>query len=141
MHELLDKSEVGEPLDPLTTWLLEEAGLPVKEHTTLELYALTGARDSFRRRFRAHWRSQDVDVVLMPNAPYPAPPHGRARWWNYTSFWNLVDAPAVTFPFGGRVDEKLDDVSYDGYESLSEDDKFAHDGCESSLADENTSHD
>lgn len=40
------------------------------------------ARDDFRRKLAAHWASQNVDVVLSPVGPTPAPKHGTAKYWN-----------------------------------------------------------
>lgn len=43
---------------------------------------LVSARDDFRRKLAAHWASQNVDVVLSPVGPTPAPKHGTAKYWN-----------------------------------------------------------
>lgn len=48
-----------------------------------------------------------VDVILCPVGPGVAPKHNTSRYWGYTSQWNLLDYPAVTFPVS-RVDGKTD---------------------------------
>ncbi|KAL8279925.1 hypothetical protein RQP46_007775 [Phenoliferia psychrophenolica] len=83
-------------------------------------------RDAFRSAFATHWNSQNVDVVLCPLAPYPAPPHDTAKWWSYTSLWNLVDYPCIAFPSGATVDQKLD-REVEEYTPLNADDKLVHD--------------
>lgn len=55
-----------------------------------------------------HWNAtadrtstgRQVDAILSAVAPTLAPPHDTTRWWGYTSYWNLVDYPAVVFPVG-----------------------------------------
>lgn len=42
IHQLTDESEVQEPLDPLTQWLLAEAGPPVRELSIHELWEVSG---------------------------------------------------------------------------------------------------
>lgn len=39
-----------------------------------------------------------MDVILGPSYAGAAPPHECARYWSYTSTWNLLDYPAVVFP-------------------------------------------
>lgn len=115
-------------------------------------------REAYRKGYQAHWFSQGIDVLLCPVAPYPAPPHGEAKWWaqvdffiscpllhqprphpglllSYTSHFNLVDYPAIAFPSGSTVDQDLDAISPDdaaSYIPLSEDDRLVHEGCECS---------
>jgi len=38
--------------------------------------------------------------------PTPAPKLGTAKYWNYTSFWNLVNYPAAVFPTGLFVESE-----------------------------------
>ncbi|KAM0791673.1 hypothetical protein ACM66B_006265 [Microbotryomycetes sp. NB124-2] len=122
-------SNVQEPLHPLTTWLLEESGPELKRKTPEEIWEVTARRDAFRKRYRQHWLEQDVDVILCPNAPYPAPQPGTAKWWAYTSHFNVVDHPAVTFPTGLQVDLKLDELSEEesaSFEARNPDEALAH---------------
>jgi hypothetical protein len=64
----------------------------------------TARRDAFRLAYAAHFRSHNIDVVLSPYGPCPAPPLGTARYWSYTSIFNLVDYPAAVFPTGVKVE-------------------------------------
>lgn len=53
----------------------------------------------------------------------------------YTSHYNVVDYPAIAFPTGLKVDPELDVITPEeasSYVPLSEDDRVAHEGCESS---------
>ncbi|KAM0791969.1 hypothetical protein ACM66B_000472 [Microbotryomycetes sp. NB124-2] len=129
IRDLTVNSNVQEPLHPLTTWLLEESGPELKEKTPEEIWEVTARRDAFRKRYRQHWLEQDVDVILCPNAPYPAPQPGTAKWWAYTSHFNVVDHPAVTFPTGLQVDLKLDELSEEesaSFEARNPDEALAH---------------
>jgi amidase len=39
-----------------------------------------------------------IDVILCPAGPGVAPPLDCAKYWGYTSLWNLLDFPALVFP-------------------------------------------
>jgi amidase len=39
-----------------------------------------------------------VDVILSPCGPTVAPKLNTAKWWGYTSLWNLLNYPAMVFP-------------------------------------------
>ncbi|KAK4052154.1 hypothetical protein OIV83_002449 [Microbotryomycetes sp. JL201] len=129
IRDLTINSDTQEPLHPLTLWLLDESGPVLKEKTPAEIWEArtTGRRDVFRKRYRQHWLDQEIDVLLCPNAPYPAPPHGTAKWWAYTSHFNVVDYPAVTFPLDLQVDPALDAVnSRDYFDPRNDDEAVAH---------------
>ncbi|PWN99241.1 amidase signature enzyme [Tilletiopsis washingtonensis] len=85
----------GEPLLPLTQAIL---GAPVRDHTAGEVWRLASRREAHRRAFMALWQSAELDVLLCPAAPLPAPRPGRVRYWGYTSHFNLWDMPGVVFP-------------------------------------------
>ncbi|WWD07194.1 hypothetical protein V865_005291 [Kwoniella europaea PYCC6329] len=108
VREHLDK--VGEPMLPLSQWIIDWS----KELTLEEYLALAARRDEFRRAQAEHWQASGVDVVLSPPSPTPAPALGTAKYWNYTSFWNLTNYPSAIFPTGQFVDATKDakDTSY-----------------------------
>jgi Asp-tRNA(Asn)/Glu-tRNA(Gln) amidotransferase A subunit family amidase len=64
----------GEPLLPLTQAIL---GAPVRDHTAGEVWRLASRREAHRRAFMALWQSAELDVLLCPAAPLPAPRPGR----------------------------------------------------------------
>ncbi|KDN37510.1 hypothetical protein RSAG8_10109, partial [Rhizoctonia solani AG-8 WAC10335] len=80
--------------------------------TLAQSWAMNVRRDQFRAKALKHWNEtalrsksgRPVDVVLCPVAPTLAPPHGTTRWIGYTAYWNLLDLPAVVFPFGEPFD-------------------------------------
>lgn len=39
-----------------------------------------------------------MDVILCPAGLGVAPSHNTTKYWGYTSYWNLLDYPAVVFP-------------------------------------------
>ncbi|CZT16608.1 related to vitamin D3 hydroxylase-associated protein [Ramularia collo-cygni] len=118
--EAIDAS--GEPWMPLSDFIIKE-NPHVKALTIPETWKLTCERDAYKAAYARHWNSvgtglpgpesgskitvdadalQDriVDVVLCPVGPGVAPLLNTARYWNYTSQWNLLDYPALVFPTG-----------------------------------------
>lgn len=114
----------GEPIVPLTDWIIQQAG--GVERTKDEAYAIVAKRDAFRSELAKYWHEQNVDVVLTPVGPSPAPQHGTAKYWGYTSYWNLANYPAAVFPTGMFVDPALDKED-PGYTSRNEKEKYVRD--------------
>ncbi|KAJ7123877.1 amidase signature domain-containing protein [Mycena crocata] len=96
----------GEPILPLTEWVITRP--TVKDHTIYELWELNLRRETLRAQSLEHYNSQNVDVVLCPVGPGPAPVLGTSKYWGYTSVWNFVDYPAAVFPTGLYCDPALD---------------------------------
>ena len=69
-----------------------------------------------------------VDVILCPVGPGPAPPLDCARYWGYTSQWNLLDYPALVFPVT-KIDPEVD--VKEEYSPKNEKDKYNYELCES----------
>jgi len=63
-----------------------------------------------------------VDVILSPVGPGAAPKLETAKWWGYTSQWNLLDYPAIVFPVD-KVNVEKDSEEID-YIPRNEKDKF-----------------
>jgi len=80
---------------------------------------LKGRRNTYRLKYNKLWLStgekdnHPVDAILCPSGPGAAPPHGNAKYWNYTSQWNLLEYPGVVLPVT-FADQELDlnDKSY-----------------------------
>lgn len=120
-------SQGGEALLPLTEWLIRDND-NVKRRTAEEVCALKVKRNAYRQRYSKLWRStasgdsRMVDAILSPTGPGAAPPHGNAKYWSYTSQWNLLEYPGAVFPVTS-VDQKLD-VKDTSYVPKNEQDKF-----------------
>ncbi|GMK54901.1 hypothetical protein CspeluHIS016_0114870 [Cutaneotrichosporon spelunceum] len=115
-----EAARTGEPLLPLTEWILEGA----REKTTTELMALIGRREAFRKDYAKYWQSLEIDVMLLPPMPGPANVLGTSKYWLYTALYNLLDYPGAVFPTGVQVDPKNPEHARDEpREYLSEDDK------------------
>lgn len=69
-----------------------------------------------------------VDVVLCPVGPGTAPPHDMARYWGYTSQWNLLDYPCLVFPTGLACGDE--DVREEGYRPPNVRDASNYELCE-----------
>ncbi|CAG9975284.1 unnamed protein product [Clonostachys byssicola] len=114
-----------EPLE-LTKWLLEQPTM--KRRTLEEVWALKAARNSYRAMYNQHWLNtgkednHPVDAILSPIGPGCAPPHDQSKYWNYTSQWNLLEYPSISFPVT-KVDPSLD-VRDDSYRPISKADEF-----------------
>jgi len=116
--------ESGEPWRPLTTWMLKENPC-VKKLTPQKLYYWQEEREAYRKEYAKVWndiasgRNENeelegcVDVILCPVGPGVAPKHDTAKYWGYTSQWNLLDYPAVVFPVS-KVDA-VKDVWQEGF--------------------------
>ena len=110
-------AESGEPWRPLTTWMLKENPC-VKKLTPQKLYYWQEEREAYRKEYANIWNETAtrrvergelegmVDVILCPVGPGVAPKHNTAKYWGYTSQWNLLDYPAVVFPVGWVEKEK-----------------------------------
>jgi amidase len=68
-----------------------------------------------------------VDVVLCPVGPGCAPPLDCARYWGYTSQWNLLDYPAAVFPTGLKCGPE--DLADREYVPRNEQDRYNHELC------------
>lgn len=99
----------GEPLRPLSRFILEDQP-GIKELNGREIWAVTNERNQYRAEYNDKWNATAtgldslgnptgaVDVILCPAGPGAAPPLDCARYWGYTSQWNLLDYSALTFP-------------------------------------------
>jgi hypothetical protein len=70
--------------------------------------------------------SNTVDAILCPVGPGAAPPLDCARYWGYTSQWNLLDYPALVFPLT-QVDQQKD--VKDTYQPRNDKDTYNHNLC------------
>lgn len=125
----------GEPLRPLTNFILKE-NPSVKKLTVEEIWRGTTKREAYRTQYAKIWNETAtrtsvtgelegmVDVILCPVGPGAAPPLDCARYWGYTTQWNLLDYPALIFPVT-RVDPKIDVIDED-YVPMNEKDKYNH---------------
>ena len=90
-----------------------------------------GYRDDYAKIWSAtstDWTEETmVDAILCPVGPGAAPPLNHAKYWNYTSQWNLLDYPAAVFPVT-KVDQEKDKVEKD-YKPMNDQDQWNHDLC------------
>lgn len=96
-------AKAGEPVLPLTKWIIQENPC-VKKLTMGELQYWKEEREAYRKEYANVWNNtatennQPVDAILCPVGPGLAPKHQTAKYWGYTSQWNLLDYPAMVFP-------------------------------------------
>lgn len=114
----------SEPWLPLSTHIIKD-NEHVKRHTIEELWFWQAKREAYRTEYARRWNETGskntltaelegmVDVILCPAGPSAAPLLNTAKWWGYTSQWNLLDYPALVFPVT-KVDSSKDlaDLSY-----------------------------
>ena len=106
--------ESGEPWRPLSTFIIKE-NPNVKELSVAEIWRRTSEREAYRSEYANKWNEtaidgdRMVDVILCPVGPGTAPMLDHARYWGYTSQWNLLDYPALVFPVT-KADPKIDVV-------------------------------
>jgi amidase len=111
-------AESGEPLLPLTEWMIKE-NPAVKCLDRGELEYWLEEREEYRLEHAQHWNKTGVwddgtaswkgtvDALVCPVGPGVATRHGTAKYWTYTAIWNLLDYPALAFP-AGTVDKAKD---------------------------------
>jgi hypothetical protein len=125
--------------------------------TAYQLWQVQKLRKDTRKEYLDHWEAtvsetgtgRPVDAIICPASSYAATPHGKNRsrsmlfgvdlslrrmyrYTNYTTVWNALDYPAMTFPVT-TVDPTLDakkppHVFYDDF------DKGIYNMCEYSSA-------
>lgn len=97
-------------------------------------------RSELRNRVAAQWAAAGIDVLLCPAGPSVAPKLNTARYWNvspyisisdrvlltpsrqYTSYWNVVNYPAMVMPTCLYVDGEKDAVIFEDYRNGQEKD-------------------
>ncbi|KAF2089205.1 putative glutamyl-tRNA amidotransferase subunit A [Saccharata proteae CBS 121410] len=123
----------GEPFRPLTDFILtNNPHVPKKPYSVEDIWRLTVARETYKAEYAKLWKDTAtgpdgegmVDVILCPVGPGAAPPIDQARWWGYTSQWNLLDYPGLVFPVT-QVDPAVDKKN-ETYEPRNADDEFNH---------------
>ena len=129
----------GEPWRPLSDFIIKENPY-VKHRSIEEVWYWTGRREAYRREYAKIWNDTAtdksphtkskglVDVILCPVGPGVAPLLNTAKYWGYTSQWNLLDYPALVFPVS-KVDPKVD-VADEEYKPMNPKDAFNHQLCE-----------
>jgi amidase len=130
----------GEPWRPLTKWIIKENPC-VKKLSMQELWYWQEEREAYRAEYAKLWNDTAtgqnsetgelegvVDVILCPVGPGVAPLHNTARYWGYTSQWNLLDYPALVFPVS-KVDAGIDAVEK-GYKPMNDVDRDNWTLCE-----------
>ncbi|PWY94257.1 glutamyl-tRNA amidotransferase subunit A [Aspergillus sclerotioniger CBS 115572] len=82
----------GEPYTPLTAWAVRDA--PGIEKLSLEgVWDWTSRCEAFRYTYFQEWNSvaPDMDVILCPAYPTPAPLHDTSRYWGVVFSVTKVD--------------------------------------------------
>ena len=125
--EIEAMEESGEPLLPLSRFILKEVP-QVKVFSVQDVWHWTARREQYRSEYAKHWNNTSspddghmVDVILCPVGPGAAPMLNHAKYWHYTSQWNLLDYPALNFPVT-IVDPKKD-VPEQDFQPMSEADE------------------
>lgn len=125
----------GEPWRPLSNFIIKE-NPSVKKLTVAELWHWTARREAYRSEYAKKWNATAtgtsttgvpegmVDVILCPVGPGAAPPLDCARYWGYTSQWNILDYPALVFPVT-KVDPAVDRID-ERYKPRNERDEYNH---------------
>lgn len=141
--------ESGEPFRPLTVHILKHTP-SVKRLSIEELWYWTLRREAYRTEYAQAWNEtantkptaddfsggggsgRPVDVILCPATPGASSPLDTAKYWCYTSQWNLLDYPALVFPVS-KVDPQID-LADQEFESMNEQDAYNHKLCMSFLS-------
>ncbi|KAK2596552.1 hypothetical protein N8I77_013437 [Diaporthe amygdali] len=99
----------GEPALPLTLHAFDFARnsgkVPLSVHDN---WALNREREDYRREHHALMKERGVDFILGPAYVGAGVLQGGAKYWHYTSVWNILDLPSVVLPSGLRCDKNVD---------------------------------
>jgi hypothetical protein len=89
-------AESGEPILPLTEWILTRPS--VKKFTINELWAQTIYRETFRMAAMQNWAKSNIDVLLCPPTPGPAALLGTTKVRHQLVFYHsdLTGSTGVT---------------------------------------------
>ncbi|KAF9871119.1 fatty-acid amide hydrolase [Colletotrichum karsti] len=118
-REILAKG--GEPVAALTEWAFNNSKpdpLSIRENWELNV-----RRDAFRDAYHKVMKERGVDFILCPAYVGAAAKLGDAQYWHYTTIWNILDQPSVTFPTGLKVDPVIDIVEKDYKPRSAEDER------------------
>lgn len=107
-----DIAKSGEPWLPLSEFIIKDNPC-VKKLSVGELAYWYEEREAYRKEYALHWNKHGIDALLCPVGPGVAPKHNTAKYWSYTSQWNLLDYPAVVFPVC-KVDKEVDQLDDKG---------------------------
>ena len=130
----------GEPWRPMSNFIIKE-NPHVKHHSIKDAWYWQGRREQYRRAYAKVWNDTAtgksgtgelegaVDAILCPVGPGAAPLLDTAKYWGYTSQWNLLDYPALVFPVS-KVDSMVD-LADKNYKPMNAKDEFNHQLCES----------
>ena len=134
--EAIDGS--GEPWRPLTNFIIKE-NPHVKHRTIGDVWDWTCRREEYKTQYAKVWNDTAtdtndngklesmVDAILCPVGPGVAPLLDTAKYWCYTSQWNLLDYPALVFPVS-KVDPEIDGVE-ENYKPMNEQDEYNYKLC------------
>lgn len=111
-----------EPVMELSKWIMTE-NPNVRSLDLKTLWELNAEKHAYRDAYNKHWTDSGIDFLITPAGPGAAQPHGTTKYWGYTSQWNLLDYPGITFPVT-FVDADKDKGYAEGYEPISETDKL-----------------
>ncbi|THV64885.1 fatty-acid amide hydrolase [Aureobasidium pullulans] len=121
-------ADSGEPMLPLTQHALNYS----KAISISENWDLNVMRETYRREYHALMKERGVDVILCPAYVGAGVKQHGAKYWGYTSLWNILDQPAVVFPTGMDVDKSVDVVE-EGYSPLNTKDKEEYEAYDPEL--------
>lgn len=76
-------------------------------------------------------KERGVDFILCPAYIGAGAELASCEYFHYTSVWNILDQPCVTFPTGLKVDPEIDVVDRD-YLPRSAKDRREYEACKSS---------
>ncbi|KAI9646465.1 hypothetical protein NHQ30_004458 [Ciborinia camelliae] len=96
-------AQADEPPTALLSWLLDK---PTSQTRSIpEQWTLHQQRNKLQNSYAKLMRDLKVDCIMGPPGVSVAAAHGEARYWGYTSVFNLLDLPVVCVPVGAVRDD------------------------------------
>jgi amidase len=132
--------ESGEPWMPLSKHIIKDNEF-VKRHSIEDLWYWQNKRETYRSEYSKIWnetgfdeagnQTNCVDAILCPVGPGAAPLLNTAKWWGYTSQWNLLDYPGLVFPVT-KADPQVDVIDQE-YKPRNSKDEYNWNNCKFSI--------
>lgn len=112
-------SDSGEPLTKLTKWCLNY-GEGANALSVAENRDLNYIRDNLRQDYTLFMVENKIDFILCPAYNNVAPKVEEVYNWSYTSLFNLLDFPGLTFQTGLFQDPSIDKWDLSTYDFRSD---------------------
>ncbi|OJD17194.1 hypothetical protein AJ78_02687 [Emergomyces pasteurianus Ep9510] len=117
------------------------SAIPGLQKNAQQIAAINVDKREYQKQYLEYWNStaeltgtgRPVDGFFSPVAPFPAARRSKTRYFNYTSFVNVLDYSSIVIPV--TIADKTVDIVDAGYTPLNDLDKAIHDEYDAEIYD------